>query len=173
MNLVSSSLILFQKHTSNCSAKLNMRLPLASCVGLVSSVGQPCVERHHHRNRQTSQILIIKVYYQWSLRVRWKRWTGWNLPSSRRRTKSTCRLCRVRISGPGTQKMTLMIQLNRDWLYEFFLHLTLFCSTHEFTNSSHVAIILFFIGLTNLLKIRKIWSPQIKLVSGIIIFQHT
>jgi len=33
-----------------------MRLPLASCVGLVSSVGQPRVERHHHRNRQTGQV---------------------------------------------------------------------------------------------------------------------
>ena len=112
---------MFLKHTSNCGAKLNMGLPLASCVGLVSSVGQPCVERHHHRNRQTSQILIIKLYYQWPSSVRWKRWTGWNLPSSRRRTKSRCRLCRgMRISGPGTQKMTLTIQLKRDWLYELF-----------------------------------------------------
>ena len=98
-----------------------MRLPLASCVGLVGSVGQPCVERHHHRNGQTSQILIIKLYYQWPLSVRWKTWTGWNLLSSRRRTKSRCRLCRgMIISGPGTQKMTLTIQLKLDCVYELF-----------------------------------------------------
>ena len=153
-----------------------MRLPLTSCVGLVGSVGQPCVERHHHRNGQTSQVLIIKLYYQWPLSVRWKTWTGWNLPSSRRRTKSRCRLCRgMIISGPGTQKMTLTIQLKLDCVYElfFFLHLALFCSTHELTNGSHEDIILISIGLPSLLKIWKIWSLHVKLVSDNIIFQHT
>ena len=54
-----------------------------------------------------------------------------------------------------------------------FLHLMLFCSTHEFTNGSHEAIILISIGLPSLLKIWKIWSPHVKLVSDNIIFQHT